>query len=476
MQHALTDEGFERSLRERGVEQARRFSWDNSAKKAIEAFEEVHKSSRIAGDLKAFDFETSYNDLLTSIAEIRTTVAPTTVDLLRTASSIAIDTPVPGSRQLLVDISELILGDTRSGIQRVVRSILVELLRSPPPGYRVEPVYFDDQRYHYAHCFVNTLLGLSTGILEDDVVNAARGDTYLGLDLSLPLTPAVQDYLKQLNIVGVNVDSLVYDTLPTLHPEWWPEGMGTVFRQWLASIAEVSTGLICISHSVADDVSNWLDAHPPDRVEPLPIGFFHLGADIENSFPTTGIPEDGARILAALAAAPSFLMVGTVEPRKRHAQALSAFEMLWEEGHEVNLVIVGKRGWMVEDLVRRLSNHPMLGKRLFWLEGISDEYLEKIYAASTCLVAASEAEGFGLPLIEAARKGLPIIARDIPVFREVAGEHAFYFGGLSPEDLARAVRAWLDLSSRGEAPSSQDMPWLTWKESTAQLVKLVLPA
>jgi glycosyltransferase involved in cell wall biosynthesis len=130
----------------------------------------------------------------------------------------------------------------------------------------------------------------------------------------------------------------------------------------------------------------------------------------------------------------------------------------------------------VEDLVRRLSKHPMLGKRLFWLEGISDEYLEKAYAASACLIASSEAEGFGLPLVEAARKGLPIIARDIPVFREVAGDYAFYFSGMSPENLAQAVRVWLDLSSRGQAPSSKDMPWLTWKESTAQLLRIVLPS
>ena len=49
----------------------------------------------------------------------------------------------------------------------------------------------------------------------------------------------------------------------------------------------------------------------------------------------------------------------------------------------------------------------------FRLQGISDEYLEQVYAASTCLIAASINEGFGLPLIEAARHGIPIVARDI---------------------------------------------------------------
>ena len=120
-------------------------------------------------------------------------------------------------------------------------------------------------------------------------------------------------------------------------------------------------------------------------------------------------------------------MVATIEPRKGHHQTLKAFELLWGQGADINLVIVGKQGWLVEELIENIKAHSELNKRLFWQEGISDEYLENIYAESTCLIAASEGEGFGLPLIEAAQKGKPIIARDIKVFREVAGDYAYYF-------------------------------------------------
>ena len=149
-------------------------------------------------------------------------------------------------------------------------------------------------------------------------------------------------------------------------------------------------------------------------------------------------------------------MVGTVEPRKGHAQALAAFEKLWGQGLEANLVIVGKQGWKMEVIGRSpASSLRNVGKRLFWLEGISDEYLEKIYDACTCLIAASEGEGFGLPLIEAAQHKLPIIARDIPVFREVAGEHAYYFSGLDPQSLAESVKNWLTLNAEGDARNQQ---------------------
>ena len=146
-------------------------------------------------------------------------------------------------------------------------------------------------------------------------------------------------------------------------------------------------------------------------------------------------------------------------------------------------MIVGPEGWgpvpvhlrrNIPEIVEALRDHPELGKRLFWLEGISDEYLERVYAASVCLIAASENEGFGLPLIEAARHRLPILARDIPVFREVAGKHASYFSGKGPKDLARAVKDWLALFAQDRHPRSDDLPWLTWAQSAERLKQILM--
>jgi len=86
------------------------------------------------------------------------------------------------------------------------------------------------------------------------------------------------------------------------------------------------------------------------------------------------------------------------------------------------------------------------------------------------LIAASEGEGFGLPLIEAAQHGVPIIARDLPVFREVAGDGAYYFNGKDSEDVAGAVLRWLTLFEAGEAPGSAAVGWLTWQQSATQLL------
>jgi glycosyltransferase involved in cell wall biosynthesis len=100
--------------------------------------------------------------------------------------------------------------------------------------------------------------------------------------------------------------------------------------------------------------------------------------------------------------------------------------------------------------------------------------LLKLYAGSSALLAPSEGEGFGLPLIEAAQHDIPIIARELPVFREVAGEHAHYFSGLAPENLADAIGEWLLLWRAGKAPLSTGMPWLTWDRSARQVLDAVI--
>lgn len=392
------------------------------------------------------------------------------VDLIQLAAAMAQSFPPRNRpRQLLVDISELVQRDSRSGIQRVVRSILKEWLNNPPAGYRVEPVYATiEHGYRYACRFTQSFLGCPDYVLQDEPIEYAQGDIFFGLDLQPQVVPAHRTFYQELRRHGVRVQFAVYDLLCAQMPQCFPHGAADGFSRWLDVIAE-SDGALCISKAVADELASWIKDHSPVRRRPFKIDWFHLGSDIESSAPSKGFPVDADFVVDCLRSCKSFLMVGTLEPRKGHAQVLEAFEQLWQSGQGVNLVILGKQGWMVESLVQRILSHNQLNKKLFWLEGISDEYLEKVYAVSTCLIAASEGEGFGLPLIEAAHHKLPIIARDIPVFREVAGEYAYYFNGDEAEDLAEAINTWLTLYACKKHPSSDGMPWLTWKQCAENL-------
>jgi glycosyltransferase involved in cell wall biosynthesis len=377
-------------------------------------------------------------------------------------------------RQLLVDISELAQRDARTGIQRVVRNILKEWLNHPPEGYRVEPVYATTEKdYRYARCFTHSFLGYPSSELQDEPIDYAPGDIFLGLDLQPQVVAARREFYQVLRRQGVRVEFLVYDLLSIQTPQYFPPGTAENFTEWLKVVAE-SDGAVCISKTVADQLAAWVEENSAERQRPFRTNWFHIGADIADSMPAGRLPPDEYTALNCMTNRPTFLMVGTIEPRKAHAQVLQAFEALWQGRHDLDLVIVGKQGWMVERFIDRLREHPELNSRLFWLDGISDEYLDKIYAASTCLIAASEGEGLGLPLIEAAQHKLPIIARDIPVFREVAGEHAFYFKGNDPKELANAIEEWLALHDKNNHPKSDDMPRLTWKESAATSLQRLL--
>lgn len=399
---------------------------------------------------------------------------PSDAELMHMAVTMAMNFPPPiRCRQLLVDISELVQRDVKTGIQRVVRSILLEWLNNPPADYRVEPVYATvDKGYRYARRFTSHLLGCPEGVLGDDPVDLRTGDVFLVLDLAPHVAVAQQAFYQTLRQHGVRVHFVVYDLLCVLMPQYFVSGAADVFTGWLQLVTE-SDGAICISKAVADELAHWINENRLPHLRTFKTDWFHLGADLVSSIPSTDIPIAAKTTLMQIQSHKSFLMVGTIEPRKGHAQTLAAFELLWQTNADISLVIVGKEGWMVDEIVKKLRNHSELNKRLFWLEGISDEYLEKVYAASTCLIAASEGEGFGLPIIEAAQHKIPIIARDIPVFREVAGQYAYYFEGNEPQGLANAVNNWLKLYRNLQHQKSNEMPWLTWKQSAMHLLEKI---
>lgn len=473
LRQVLEDGAFRAELASHGLQRAAQFSWDLTGKAAIAAFEQAlitHEPVDKSGEGKSS--AESFERLIESLADSgHLHTGSMDISVLAKAIDYSLQGPA-GEPTLFVDISELCKHDGKSGIQRVVRSILLEWLSNPPPGYVIKPVYTQagEPFYRYAAHFTTMFLGKEPAEAElDEPINYAAGDIYLCLDLLMDVLPHKQSYLDTMRAHGVSIFFVVYDLLILQLPHCFVDSLQAHYVKWIHAVAQYD-GAMCISQAVADELSEWLEDNAPPRARPFQIGAFHLGADIDQSMPSTGLPENPALRIESLEPNPNFLMVGTLEPRKGHAQTLDAFELLWAAGVHANLIIVGKHGWLVDDLASRLVSHPELGRRLLWLEGASDEYLEHLYNRCDCLIAASYGEGFGLPLIEAAQYKLAIVARDLPVFREVAGEHAWYFAGETAQDIADSVTEWLGLYKLQQHPQSADMPWLTWSGSAQQLI------
>ena len=383
--------------------------------------------------------------------------------------------PQERQRQLLVDVTQIAQHDLKTGIQRVVRAIVLEWIRSFDDSVRIEPVYLSTEggiwHYRYARDWSFALLGYPSPGLHDEAIEVAAGDQMLLLDLngwSLVEAHKAGIYTR-LAEEGVAISGVVYDILPILYPHYFPDGAEASHRGWLQAIAEVSEQLICISKAVADETEAYLKAHADPATLPA-MRWFHLGADIAQSGASQGWHGEHDALEQQLERTTSFLMVGTIEPRKGHLQAIQAVSQLLDQGEAVTLVVVGKKGWMVDQVIEELETNPHVGQGIHWLTGISDEYLSHLYGTCDCLLAASEAEGFGLPLIEGAMKAMPIVARDIPVFREVAGEGAFYYQGDTPADLAAALQHWMALFAAERHPKPDQLHWLSWRDSAAQLL------
>ena len=489
LQETLDDESYRSRISDHGLLRAADFSWEESARKLLKLLEQHHANREstqgAAADASGLSLQPavpSDDDAATRCA-LRISQMPSAhrlhdPDLQSIARSIA-ETFRPAqctAAQLLLDVSTIINKDHESGIQRVVRAIGSELLKLESPDREVRLVWTtpDSSCLYRARSVEARWSGRRSGapVSDTEIVELHDGDVLLYLDLHPRVAINQLAHTRRLARRGVRIFHVVYDLLPVLRPEFFWEELCTEFHEWLPAVAQ-SDGALCISRSVAQEFDEWLEAHQIPRGDRFDISWFHLGGDIANSAPSKGLPHDAALVLQQLNSGQTFLMVGTVEPRKGHWQTVEAFEQLWNDGRQVNLVIVGREGWRIQDIAHRIRSHPMQGRRLFWLEGISDEYLERVYANSSCLIAASHGEGFGLPLIEAAHHDLPIVARDLPVFREVVGDYALFFEGGKPSDLAQVLVEWMRLYETGEHPKPDGISSLTWSQSALRLAQIV---
>jgi glycosyltransferase involved in cell wall biosynthesis len=166
---------------------------------------------------------------------------------------------------------------------------------------------------------------------------------------------------------------------------------------------------------------------------------------------------------------PVFLMVGTVEPRKNHALALAAMEQAWSLGCSAALVIIGGKGWSNRDLLARIADLRAAGRPIMVIHDVGDAELAGVYERARALIAASVAEGYGLPLAEAAARGLAVLASDIPVFREIAPRGTTFF----PLDDEGVLAQMIVRTAQEPLRRHPERPIVSWDAAVRKLLKLV---
>lgn len=447
-------------------EKQKQYSWDLIAQAALRAIENECDANFIKG--RKVNQPKNLSKLIERITQ-KSLSAESLIDAAKSINaSIAHNVKEP---QLLVDISILVRTDAKSGVQRVVRSILSEFLINNS-SYHVRPIYFcfEACAFKYAEIIKSDMFFQFSVANNSECIDLYPSDVFLGLDLNHNLIVNYKDAFNKLVRSPASVYFVVYDLLPIQFPDFFDEahGLTELHKDWVKGISK-SDGIFCISKVVSDDFDKYLKSVDIETDTGFINTWFNLGADIGNSIPTKGLPDGFMIQCESFEKSLTVLMVGTLEPRKGHETILDAFEVLWKDV-DVNLVLVGGRGWKSERLLNRISCHEKLNQNLFWFEGLSDEGLEKLYECSSGLIAASFGEGFGLPIIEAAHHGVPVLARDIPVFREVGGDSVAFFLDDSKDQLCSQIKAWLEVLQQGKALILNGFSAVSWEDSANHLL------
>jgi glycosyltransferase involved in cell wall biosynthesis len=368
--------------------------------------------------------------------------------------------------RLLVDVTGTIKRDAGTGIQRVVKKVVEALYRGERYDIPAIAVRSVDGRLFTAHAYAATLAG-TVPPAPDAEIDIRPGDRFFMLSDSWNAFEELAPLFARIRAEGGEVLSCIFDLIPELYPHACHEVTPPLYDAWLRKALQESDGFLAISRTVAQELADFVKSRNLPHKSGLKIGWFHCGCDIA---PGGEAPISAPVKQAAAGPAPIFLCVSTIEPRKGQRVALQAFEKLWGEGVEAKLVFVGRRGWLDEAIAFELDNHPEKGRRLFWFDDAGDGDLGFLYDHARALVAPSFAEGFGLPIVEAAWRGRPALCSDIPVFREVGGEGAIYFRVNDPDDLSLRVK---DLLAGKIAGDPEKVLRASWSDAARRITEVV---
>lgn len=255
---------------------------------------------------------------------------------------------------------------------------------------------------------------------------AGHGRLYLNIGHTGLDSPGFRDWAKRADVRPVY---LVHDLIPITHPEFCRAGEADRHRERMRSVLTTAAGVIANSETTLSELAAFATA---ERLPNPPGLVAWLGAD-----PLT-MPQQVEKPGRA-----TFIVLGTIEARKNHLMLLQIWSRLIDRlGSDTPLLlIIGQRGWEADPVFELLDRSEQLRGHVIELNHCSDEELAQHLVSARALLFPSLSEGYGLPLVEALGLGVPVIASDLAVFREIGDDIPDF---LSPLESRRWEAAILD--------------------------------
>lgn len=136
------------------------------------------------------------------------------------------------------------------------------------------------------------------------------------------------------------------------------------------------------------------------------------------------------------------LYVGTLQPRKNIIRLIESYRKL--DTNEINLVIVGKKGWLYDEIFQKVEEHSLVNKVTF-LDYVTREELGVLYKNAQCLILPSLYEGFGIPVVEAMSQGIPVVVSNISSLPEIAGDAGILVDPYEIDSIVQGLKKAINL-------------------------------
>lgn len=275
-----------------------------------------------------------------------------------------------------------------------------------------------------------------------------KGATYLNTGHS-NITDRMFDGMKQ-GVQG-RIAVLIHDTIPLDYPHHQRPSTPDRFRAMLRRVQSKADIVIYNSQHTQECAHRYMA-----KWGPIPPGFVaHLGVDIP-------VP-DHAKIPPEIdLESPYFVTLGTIEPRKGHDVLLDVWEGMNGDPGQPRLLICGSRGWNNKPVFDRLDRLTP-NDNILELPGLSDGAIAALIMGSCGVLCPSEAEGFGLPPLEAAVLGVPVVCADLPVYREILGDIPVYVDNKDRNKWENATKCLIiDMKNSKLVKRSSDFTPPSW--------------